>query len=187
MAHVAMGENQHAWDSFDAALTIAAERDDSHEIAKAIAGFGMLAASSGQARLAARLQSAAARQRREIGIPLRPPNKGLIDGAIDRLRQQLGEASFARAWSEGQATTLPEAIGNARSVSVPMPRSEDGLSNREREVLRLLVEGSSDHEIADRLFISRRTASKHVAAILEKLGASNRTAAATIAHRRGLI
>jgi DNA-binding NarL/FixJ family response regulator len=51
----------------------------------------------------------------------------------------------------------------------------------------MLVEGSSDTEIADVLFISARTASKHVAAILDKLGAGNRTAAATIAHRRGLI
>ena len=61
------------------------------------------------------------------------------------------------------------------------------MSAREREVLRLLVEGASDSEIADRLFISRHTASKHVAAILDKLGAPNRTTAVAIAYRRGLV
>lgn len=75
----------------------------------------------------------------------------------------------------------------AREVSLTEPAPLDGLSPREREVLSLLVEGASDSEIADRLFITRRTASKHVASILEKLDAGNRTAAATIAHRRGLV
>jgi DNA-binding NarL/FixJ family response regulator len=61
------------------------------------------------------------------------------------------------------------------------------LTPREREVLRLLVEGASDPEIAARLFISRKTASNHVAAILERLGVANRTAAAALAVRRGLV
>jgi non-specific serine/threonine protein kinase len=187
MTYVAMGENQRAWDSFDAALTIAAERDDGHEIAKAVLGFGMIAASLSQDQMASQLLSASARQRQAMGIPLRPPSQKAIDATLERLRGQLGEMSFARAWSGGQALTVFDAIGLARSVYVPAPHSVDGLSTREREVLALLVEGASDHEIADRLFISRRTASKHVAAILEKLGATNRTAAATIAHRRGLV
>ena len=187
MTYVAMGENQRAWDSFDAALTIAEDREDDHEIAKAPLGYGLLAASTGQAQIAVRLLSSAARQRREIGIPLRPPNQRLIDATVERLRAETGEASFARVWAEGQEMTVSEAVIVARSVTVPSSRSEDGLSHREREVLRLLVEGASDHEIADHLFISRRTASKHVAAILEKLGASNRTAAATIAHRREMV
>jgi DNA-binding CsgD family transcriptional regulator len=53
-------------------------------------------------------------------------------------------------------------------------------------VLRLLVEGRSDREIAEQLFISRRTASKHVEAILAKLGVRSRGAAAAEAMRRGL-
>jgi DNA-binding NarL/FixJ family response regulator len=54
------------------------------------------------------------------------------------------------------------------------------------EILRLLVEGASDPEIAARLFISRKTASNHVHAILKKLGVSSRSAAAALAVRRGL-
>ncbi len=83
--------------------------------------------------------------------------------------------------------TFPEAVALARDVPAMLPPVADGLSPREREVLRLLVEGASDQEIVERLFITRRTASKHVAAILEELGAANRTSAAMIAHRRGLV
>jgi DNA-binding NarL/FixJ family response regulator len=60
------------------------------------------------------------------------------------------------------------------------------LTPREVEVLRLLVEGRSNPEIAEALFISLRTVTTHVTNILAKLGAQSRTEAATYAVRRGL-
>ena len=61
-----------------------------------------------------------------------------------------------------------------------------GLSDREIEVLGLVAAGYSNAQIADRLFISPKTASVHVSHILDKLGASSRTEAATIGVRLGL-
>jgi DNA-binding CsgD family transcriptional regulator len=61
-----------------------------------------------------------------------------------------------------------------------------GLTRREREVLALLSSWQTDQEIADQLFISRRTASTHVANILAKLDARNRRQAAAAAHSLGL-
>ncbi len=62
-----------------------------------------------------------------------------------------------------------------------------GLTSREREVLTLIAEGRSNGEIAERLVISRKTASVHVSNILAKLGVSTRVKAAAIAHQRGLL
>ena len=61
-----------------------------------------------------------------------------------------------------------------------------GLTRREAEVLRLVIAGQGDREIAASLFISIRTASKHVGSILTKLGVSSRSEAAVQGMRIGL-
>jgi DNA-binding NarL/FixJ family response regulator len=61
------------------------------------------------------------------------------------------------------------------------------LSAREIEVLRQVVEGNRNRDIAERLFISEETVKVHVKHIMEKLGASDRTQAIAIAVRRGII
>jgi DNA-binding CsgD family transcriptional regulator len=62
---------------------------------------------------------------------------------------------------------------------------DQALSARELEVLRLMADGRSNPEIAERLFISRRTAAAHVSNILRKIKASSRVEAVSEAHRRG--
>jgi two-component system NarL family response regulator len=61
------------------------------------------------------------------------------------------------------------------------------LSQRELEVLKLVASGLTNKEIAQRLFISDKTARNHVTSCLVKLNANDRTEAATTAIRRGLI
>lgn len=62
-----------------------------------------------------------------------------------------------------------------------------GLSPRELDVLRLMANGLTNQQIADELFLSRRTVTSHVASILGKLDLSSRTAAAAFAIRQGIV
>ena len=74
----------------------------------------------------------------------------------------------------------------ARRRSPPVPPHEP-LSEREREVLRLLADGLSNKEIAHRLALAEGTVKNHVSTILDKLQAVNRTQAARIARDQGLV
>jgi DNA-binding CsgD family transcriptional regulator len=71
-------------------------------------------------------------------------------------------------------------------VTLPARRTLAGLTPRELEVLGLLVEGRSNRQIAERLFISGKTASVHVTNLLAKLGVHSRLEAAALARRLGL-
>jgi DNA-binding CsgD family transcriptional regulator len=81
----------------------------------------------------------------------------------------------------------------ARHVEVETAREPEpspavsALSAREREVLVALSEGLSNRELADRLFISERTANRHLSNIFTKLGVHNRLSAARVAREAGLV
>jgi DNA-binding NarL/FixJ family response regulator len=117
-----------------------------------------------------------------------------LERAYAPARARLSADAFAAAWVEGQALPLDQAVAEAievaRGFTSETPVSDGfraSLTPREVAVLSLLVEGISDKEIAEVLGISRRTASKHVETILDKLDVPSRTAAATFATRHGLV
>jgi DNA-binding NarL/FixJ family response regulator len=124
-----------------------------------------------------------------------------VRDAYDRImastRSALDDDTFATLWQRGRQLSLSEAVRVARSPSdlgvSPASGADEpdlamlGLTARERDVLRLLVEGYSDRQIAEALCISPKTAGKHVSHILTKLDVETRTAAATQAVRRGLL
>ena len=80
------------------------------------------------------------------------------------------------------AAQLPERLRRGQTAVVPAA----SLTEREREVLRLVAEGRDNQEIAEALTISPSTVKNHVSSILEKLGLENRIQAAVYAVRRGI-
>lgn len=86
---------------------------------------------------------------------------------------------------DGAALGRPERAA-APALDAPPPVLDEPLTARELEVLRLVAIGLSNQAIADRLVISLHTAKRHVANILEKLGAASRTEAAARARQLGV-
>lgn len=101
---------------------------------------------------------------------------------------ELAEAIYAA--HEGQPTLAPEAakalVKAARSMGAEKKPGHD-LTQRELEVLALLVQGFSNPEIADKLTVSHSTIKYHVSSILAKLGAKSRTEAVAIAIQNNLV
>ena len=117
-----------------------------------------------------------------------PAADGAPDGApsaADCSQDGSAEAvDVERAVAEALALSAPDASRRGRNAA-PSRRPFD-LTEREAEVLNLLVSGASDAEIARQLVISVRTANRHVANILSKTGAPNRTTAAALALGRSI-
>ncbi|HYF65392.1 MAG TPA: response regulator transcription factor [Herpetosiphonaceae bacterium] len=84
-------------------------------------------------------------------------------------------------------STLQPLVASKLLRQVQAPAAAAALTEREAEVLRLLASGLPNKLIAAELSITQRTAKFHVSAILQKLGARNRTEAVTLARGRGLI
>lgn len=88
----------------------------------------------------------------------------------------------------GEPFIQPEIASRAlREMMRPAEQTIEPLSEREREVLVLLAQGASNKEIAEKLVITEGTVKNHVSNILGKLQAENRTQAADIARKRGLV
>jgi DNA-binding NarL/FixJ family response regulator len=75
----------------------------------------------------------------------------------------------------------------ARAPRPKPPKGFDELTAREREILRLVVEGLSNAEIGEQLFIGEATVKTHVTHILQKLDLRDRVQAVVLAHQSGLL
>ncbi|TDD64329.1 response regulator transcription factor [Jiangella aurantiaca] len=110
--------------------------------------------------------------------------------AEEALRRAAGEADrlgagLIRRWIDDLVRRA--RLGLPPSPSGPRDHAFPALTDREREVLRLVAAGRSNRQIGEELFISTKTASVHVSNILAKLGVSGRGEAAALAHREGLL
>ena len=98
----------------------------------------------------------------------------------DRLRQRTAQFLAAAGLRQDPAAAAHTAGSGPGSGAAAL--GIDDLTARERQVLELVTEGLSNRQIGERLFISAKTASVHVSAILRKLGVATRTEAAVLAR-----
>ena len=121
----------------------------------------------------------------------------LKDATAERLFEAVrvvaaGEALLApgvtrRLISEFARLRPGRAAGPAACAADGVPAALSALTPRETEVLRLVAEGLSNHEIAARLVVTEETVKTHVSRLLAKLGLRDRTQAVVAAYESGLV
>lgn len=171
---------------------------DRWRVTRTLADVADTAAMLGRPDRAAVLMGAAEALNEPLATPVRFADDSSWRRAHAEATQHLDAETFERLWGEGRRMSWDEAVAAALEPLTPARKLADakstaadtpaaGLSQREIEVLRLLVAGHTDREIAAALFISPRTAQGHVANIFNKLGVNSRTAAVATALQSGYL
>jgi len=121
-----------------------------------------------------------------------------LDAPYETARTRVLIARACRALGDGDTATLEldaalrvftklgASVDDVDLSVSPGPDRDHGLTPREREVLRLVATGMTNHAIADELQVAVKTVDRHVANILTKLGVPTRTAATAFAYEHGL-
>lgn len=116
--------------------------------------------------------------------------KTIEAGAIGYLLKNSSAEDLAaaiRAAYEGRPTLSPEATEALVKQTAKGRSPSNDLTERELEVLKLMMEGMNNNDIAKQLFVSQSTVKFHVSNILMKLDASTRTEAVATAIKEGLV
>jgi non-specific serine/threonine protein kinase len=178
-------------------------------IGLALADDGSASHDSASRGWAARLHGAADQALAELGETIDPLEGRLADLDRRRLRTAMGAAAFEAEYTAGRALDLAgvaqealQRMGARRAAqqaaqqavaSVSEPRAAGSgeaatvLTPRELDVLKLVAQGLSNADIAQRLLLSEHTVHRHLANILRKLHLSSRAAAAAWGVRTGLV
>lgn len=109
-----------------------------------------------------------------------------VKGAsLDRLLAAIDAAKDGATYLDPQIARL--VLGNLKAPVAQQNLNISHLSERELEVLKLIVEGKSNNEIAEELYLSTNTIKTHVRGIMNKLAVDDRVQAAVVALRSGLV
>ncbi len=152
---------------------------------------------------AARLCGMAESLRDTMGTPLPPIERPAYEQTTAAARTRLGDDAFAQAWIEGRSMSLEQVFSPPSEpdpvlqqvAKVLQPAASEqtsfnypaGLTEREVEVLRLVAQGLTNAQIAERLIISLHTVNAHVRSIFNKLDVNSRSTATRFAIEHKLI
>lgn len=201
LGYVALGQGNYeaARTFFIDSLQQQLERDNKAGVAEGLAGLAALAGVQAAPERAAQLFGAVAAIRESIQAPVWPAERFELENHESAVRAQLDGPAFANLQAAGRTLTIEQAVAYAlqefrqatEGSAGPPPRQAmkqqfGGLTAREREVAVLIAQGQSNRAIAAALVITERTAERHVANIMDKLGFTSRVQIAAWAVQKGL-
>lgn len=193
-AYGELGKTAEAVAYYTESLAIIESIGEHHLLSRALDRLGYALHVLGDPRAAARLHGAALALRESIGDTLFHDEDVNITERYVQIQAALGHDAFTAEVDVGRTLPSADAVTEARRLAIDAldayraspAQALAGLTRREANVLRLMADGQTDQDIADALFISKRTASSHVAAVMSKLGVESRTAAVALAIRSGV-
>jgi ATP/maltotriose-dependent transcriptional regulator MalT len=180
---------------FAESLDLARRMGTKRQMAYALIGLALVGQGEANPGWAARLHGAADQALADLAETLQPLEERLAGLDRQRLRTAMGAAAFEAEYAAGH-TLDPEQVlavlGHTDAAARQAPVALSGqtasqLTPRELDVLKLIAQGLSNPDIAQRVFLSEHTVHRHLANILRKLGLSSRAAAAAWGVRTGLI
>ncbi|MCL4301428.1 MAG: tetratricopeptide repeat protein [Anaerolineae bacterium] len=205
LGYVTLGQGnvEAAGSLFAESLQQQFERGNRAGIAEGLAGLAALAGVQAAPERAAQLFGAAAAIREAVQAPVWPAERFELENHEAAVRAQLDGPTFAALQTAGRTLAIEQAVTFALQTGPdefrqptegragPLPRQVmkqqfGGLTAREREVAALIAQGQSNRAIAVALVITERTAERHVANILAKLGFTSRVQIAAWAVQKGL-
>ncbi|HJQ85933.1 MAG TPA: LuxR C-terminal-related transcriptional regulator [Propionibacteriaceae bacterium] len=152
------------------------------ESADTMDGLAAMVAALNRLDLAAKLSGTAVGWRETYQQESLFPMPNDFQKSATSVRRRLGERAWFEAYEAGRKLNAEQAMRLAdEAVSAledDLQRRSSGLTDREIDVLRLVADGLSNAEIAERLVLSQRTVHAHLRSIFDKLGVNSRTAAA---------
>jgi predicted ATPase/class 3 adenylate cyclase/DNA-binding CsgD family transcriptional regulator len=163
----------------------------------AYALIGLALAGRGEAGQgwSARLHGAADQAFADLSATPEPLEARLVDLDRQRLRAAMGTRAFDAEYAAGHTLNLAQVVAALKPTDAVAGQAEVAVSGealsvltpRELDVLKLVAQGLSNTDIAQRLYLSEHTVHRHLANILRKLGLSSRAAAAAWGVRTGLV
>jgi predicted ATPase/DNA-binding CsgD family transcriptional regulator len=175
---------------------------DRTNIAFCLLEFSIIAAVQGYSQLAVQIYASANRFLEDLGYPRDHAYRAESERQMTTVRARMSEATFNAAWERGRALKLDQAIEQVQGFGLPDQKATSptlpaldakdqtlvvSLNEREIEVLRLIAEGLSNNEIAERLVIALSTVKWHINNLFGKLGVHSRTQAVAQAKELGLL
>ena len=150
---------------------------DRHAIARSLEALGALAALHAQGDKAGRLFGAAHVLRQQLGIPRPALAEARYAAARAQARRTLSPEAWDAAWEQGIGLSVQETLSYARKGRGARRRPRFGwesLTPAERDVVALVAQGLTNREVAERLFVSRRTVGNHLTRVYGKLAIHTR-------------
>jgi len=195
LAALIRGDHERVKALSEESMKLLQKAEDKQHIADCLEIMAGGAGAQGRAQRAARLWGVAEALREDIGVPLQPEDRKLLDPYLATARFSLGEVAWRATLAEGRAMMLEQAIEYALSaeesvLSPPIARRSGGgsaaLTPREEEVAVLVSRGLTNRQIGSELSISKHTVATYVAKILKRLGLSSRSRLSAWVAERGL-